>query len=288
LKAHYPLEYMTATINNFGGYYRTEIYVHEARRFGAEIHAPSVNEGAYECLLRGKTLILGFNLVTGIEAALVLRIFEERHRAGKFRDFEDFVRRVNLPLEQTSLLIRIGALRDFPEKRKEMLWKAHFHHHKNPQRERHIELFEVRSRHFELPDLEESEQEAYFEQMELLGFPLCNPFALLRDPVPQAHLRAREVPKSLGRVVEMYGYLVAIKQSKTSKGELMNFGTFIDYDGDTIDTVHFPESVRRFPFHGKGIYHLRGIVMEEFSYYCLEVGYMQKLPFQQDMRYMEL
>ena len=68
----------------------------------------------------------------------------------------------------------------------------------------------------------------------------------------------------------------------------MNFGTFIDYDGDTIDTVHFPESVRRFPFHGKGIYHLRGIVMEEFSYYCLEVGYMQKLPFQQDIRYMEL
>ena len=44
LKAHYPLEYMTATINNFGGYYRTEIYVHEARRFGALIEAPSINE----------------------------------------------------------------------------------------------------------------------------------------------------------------------------------------------------------------------------------------------------
>jgi DNA polymerase-3 subunit alpha len=110
LKAHYPLEYMTATINNFGGYYRTEIYVHEARRFGAEIDAPSVNQGSYECVLSGKTLILGFNLVAGIEASLVLKIFEERDRAGKFRDFEDFVRRVHVPLEQTSLLIRIGAL----------------------------------------------------------------------------------------------------------------------------------------------------------------------------------
>ena len=31
LKAHFPLEYMVATINNGGGFYRTELYVHEAR-----------------------------------------------------------------------------------------------------------------------------------------------------------------------------------------------------------------------------------------------------------------
>jgi DNA polymerase-3 subunit alpha len=288
LKAHYPLEYMTATINNFGGYYRTEIYVHEARRFGAEIEAPSVNHGSYECVLSGNTLILGFNLVAGIEASLVLKIFEERDRAGEFRDFEDFVRRVHVPLEQTSLLIRIGALRDFPEKRKELLWKAHFHHHKNPQRDRSIELFEVRSRHFELPDLEEQEEEASFEQMELMGFPLCNPFRLLQSVLPAQHVKAVEMESLLGMTVELFGYLVAIKQSKTAKGALMNFGTFIDVNGDTIDTVHFPESVRRFPFHGKGIYHLRGVVTEEFSYYCLQVGWMQKLPFQQDVRYMEL
>jgi hypothetical protein len=30
------------------------------------------------------------------------------------------------------------------------------------------------------------------------------------------------------------------------------------------------------------------VVTEEFSYYCLQVGWMQKLPFQQDVRYMEL
>ena len=30
LKAYYPREYMVATINNYGGFYRTELYVHEA------------------------------------------------------------------------------------------------------------------------------------------------------------------------------------------------------------------------------------------------------------------
>ena len=37
IKAYYPLEYMVATINNGGGFYRTELYVHEARMHGAEI-----------------------------------------------------------------------------------------------------------------------------------------------------------------------------------------------------------------------------------------------------------
>ena len=31
LKTYYPLEFMVAVINNFGGFYRTEFYVHEAR-----------------------------------------------------------------------------------------------------------------------------------------------------------------------------------------------------------------------------------------------------------------
>src|SRR5690554_3967497 len=42
LKAYFPLEYMVATINNFGGYYTTEFYIHEARRLGAKIEPPCI------------------------------------------------------------------------------------------------------------------------------------------------------------------------------------------------------------------------------------------------------
>jgi DNA polymerase-3 subunit alpha/error-prone DNA polymerase len=31
LKVHYPVEFMVAVINNQGGFYRTEVYVHEAK-----------------------------------------------------------------------------------------------------------------------------------------------------------------------------------------------------------------------------------------------------------------
>ncbi len=40
LKVYYPLEFMTAVINNFGGFYRTWVYFNEARRWGATINLP--------------------------------------------------------------------------------------------------------------------------------------------------------------------------------------------------------------------------------------------------------
>ncbi|MBM3160186.1 MAG: DNA polymerase III subunit alpha [Bacteroidetes bacterium] len=287
LKAYYPLEYMTATINNFGGYYRTEIYVHEARRFGAKIEAPSVNFGAFECTLIGQRLIIGFNLVAGIEVRLIQQLMEERGRRGVFLDFDDLMRRLVIPLEQLSLMIRIGALRDFPESRKELLWKAHFYHHSIVKKPKLPELFAVTEKQFKLPVLDEQLHEQAFEQLELLGFPLCNPFDLLAYPLP-SHTLASEMPNKFSAVVEMYGYLVTIKNSKTASGTVMNFGTLIDKNGDTIDSVHFPESVRKYPFFGKGVYFLKGRITEEFGYYCLEVGEMRKIPFKEDVRFEEL
>jgi DNA polymerase-3 subunit alpha len=279
---------MTAVINNFGGYYRTEVYVHEARKWGAEIEAPSINEGSYSCILKGKRLILGFNLVAGIEDELIIKLFEERNKNGKFQDFEDLMKRFSIPLEQLAIIIRIGALRDFQESRKELLWKAHFFHHHHQSKPTELELFDVKPVSFELPKLEESKFELIFDQMELLGFPLCNPFELLKDEIPKKHLKASEIKNCLGTIVETYAYLVSIKQSKTAQGQTMSFGTFLDIEGETLDTVHFPESLRKFPFVGKGIYYLKGFVSEEFGFYTLEVGQMKKLRFIEDVRFEEV
>ena len=88
------------------------------------------------------------------------------------------------------------------------------------------------------------------------------------------HILAHEFPVFLGQRIETFGYLSAVKKSHTSKGEVMFFGTFIDVHGGTIDTVHFPESGRKFPFRGRGVYQLKGIITEEFGFYTIEVGEM--------------
>jgi DNA-directed DNA polymerase III PolC len=286
LKAHYPLEYMTACINNFGGYYRTEVYVHEARTWGAIILAPSINEGDYVCTLKGKELILGFILVNGIEGKLIVKIIEERRKNGVFKNFDDLMKRCIIPLEQLSLIIRIGGLRDFPESRKELLWKAHLFHNKVKDKQHVPVLFETERRNFSIPQLTEQELELAFEQMELLGFPLCNPFLLLAQKTTP-NCAARSIHQHHGKKILTYGYLIALKRSRTNKGEDMFFGTFIDQHGDLIDTVHFPEFARKYPFYGKGIYELHGVVTEEFGYHTVEVGMMIKLAFMEDIRFSE-
>jgi DNA polymerase-3 subunit alpha len=223
-------------------------------------------------------------LVDSIEAKVVSIILKERYANGVFKDFDDLIKRAEIPLEQLILLIRISALRTFTEKKKNLLWKAYQYHQKEPVKRQRLTLFEEKTVQYSLPLLEEDELESAFEEMELLGFPLRNPFDLIAKTT-DAPIFSDCIQGYLGQRIETLGYLVAIKKSITNRGEAMFFGTFIDVNGKTLDTVHFPESGRKYPFRGKGIYRLKGIVTEEFGFYTLEVGEMDRISMVQDVRY---
>ncbi|MCO6486010.1 MAG: DNA polymerase III subunit alpha [Saprospiraceae bacterium] len=123
LKAWYPLEFMVAVINNFGGFYRTEIYVHEARMQGARIHPPCVNRSRWLTSIRGEDVYLGFVHLQGLERQLALDFITERERGGPFRDLADFCRRVPADPSQLDLLIRISAFRFTGQSKYELLWE---------------------------------------------------------------------------------------------------------------------------------------------------------------------
>ena len=61
----------------------------------------------------------------------------------------------------------------------------------------------------------------------------------------------------------------------------MSFGTFIDPQLNWIDTVHFPDSFRKYPLQGQGFYRITGKVVEDFGAYSLEVSHMQKLGYKE-------
>ena len=123
LKTHYPLEFMVGVINNFGGFYSTEFYVHEARMAGAVIHAPCVNESSYLTDLKGRELYLGFVHVKGLQQQLAHRLVHQRAADGPFRDLEDFVRRVRVGPGQLDLLIRVGAFRSSGREKAELFYE---------------------------------------------------------------------------------------------------------------------------------------------------------------------
>ena len=59
----------------------------------------------------------------------------------------------------------------------------------------------------------------------------------------------------------------------------MCFGTFLDRQGQWIDTTHFPQVLQQYPFTGRGCYLITGKVVEEFGFYSLDVTEMKRLEF---------
>jgi DNA-directed DNA polymerase III PolC len=285
LKTYHPLEFMTAVINNFGGFYSTEQYVHEARMCGARIEAPCVNHSMYITHIYGETIYIGLIHLSNLERKLALAIVDERLTNGDYRSLKDFVNRVDISKEQLEILIRIGAFRWSGLNKYELMWEKNAVH--NPLI-KHVYagemLFDVEREDYTLPILTETEHEQAFDEIELLGFPLCSPFDLLQTSF-RGDITAREMTANLGRTVRMVGYYVCRKWVTTIKGDIMNFGTLTDVNGEFFDTVHFPPSLAAYPFKGKGVYIILGKVVEDFGFPSLEVGKMEKLPWVKDGRY---
>ena len=114
------------------------------------------------------------------------------------------------------------------------------------------------------------------DEIELLGFPLSSPFDLLKEPVSGA-LLAADLPRHIGRIVTLVGYLVTYKYTSTIKKETMVFGTFLDSAGRFFDTTHFPKTAQQFPLRGRGCYRITGRVDEEFGFCSITVYSLDKL-----------
>ena len=277
LKAHYPLEFMVGVINNFGGFYKTEFYFHEARMSGAEVAAPCVNHSEYYTNILGRTIYIGFVHLKSLATKLAVKIVAERQANGPYSCLDNFIRRVSIGLEQLRILIRIGAFRITGKSKKALLWEGHLYFGANKNVQYETGLFDAPLSGYTLPQLENFPLEDAYDEMELLGFPLCEPFKMLASE-DLGDTVACELMAKLHQNIHIVGYLVTRKNTTAKGGKPMHFGTFYDYKGQVFDTTHFPNEAKRYPFRGKGFYRIRGKVVEDFGYPMIEVAYMEKLP----------
>lgn len=284
LKAYFPFEYMVAILNNGGGFYSKEVYIHEAKMLGAKVHTPDINHSYAHHYISGKDIYLGFGVIKDLEDQTIEDILKARGESH-FIDLGDFLDRVSISVEQISILIRINAFRFTGQPKRKLLWEARFMLNRSTKKSMdQLPLFKSEQRKIELPELEANTLEDVFDQIELIGFPLESPFILLKEKMQDTVLN-REMHKYKNKTIKMLGYLIALKNTSTSNGQRMNFGTFIDEAGQFIDTVHFPNTAKTYPFRGKGIYQLQGKVVEEFGFLTLEVDQMRKMDYVEDPRY---
>ena len=201
LKAHYPLEFMVAVINNFGGFYNTRVYVNEAKISGANILLPCINKGHYLTSIDGKDIYLGFVHIKSLEASIGRQIENERNRGGVYLGLEDFVKRMDIGIEQLVILIRIDSFRFTGRDKRQLLWEAHLLKNAQNLNSKNEELFSSPQKKFQLPTLVYNKIEDAYDELQLLGFPVSMSYFELLKTSYLGECTAVELMKNVGKEI---------------------------------------------------------------------------------------
>src|SRR3954462_9907886 len=96
LKANYPAEYMAAFLTSAGDDKdKRPIYLAECRRMGIKVLPPDVNESAADFTPVGTDIRFGLASIRHVGHNVVEGIVRAREEQGAFKDFSDFLRKVD-------------------------------------------------------------------------------------------------------------------------------------------------------------------------------------------------
>lgn len=127
LKAHYPVEFMTALLNTAASDVdRIDFFVREANDLGIEVLPPDINESGegFTVTSDGKDIRFGLLAIKNMGQNIVKAIIEERTNGGNFKDIADMLSRVNhrdLNKKSIEALVKCGALELIGPKREIVL-----------------------------------------------------------------------------------------------------------------------------------------------------------------------
>lgn len=276
LKCYFPIEFMVAVLNNGGGFYSAAHYIHEAKMQGATIELPCINTSDHPNRVKGKAIYLGFGYLRNLEKLVIQRCISERQLHGGYTSLDNFIDRVTISIEQLTILIRIGCFRFTKKSKSELLWQAIFKLNANKAIQAQPKLFKPKHKHFKLPELKSNVVENAFDELELLGFPLCGYFSLI-DEFISHDITAKQMLHHVGEEVIMYGDLVNSRYNKTAQGKLMRLSTFIDTQGHYFDAVHFSDTVHQYPINGLGVYKCLGRITERYKFCSMIISKSRKV-----------
>jgi len=121
LKANYPVEFMAAllTVERRDSDKVAE-YASDARKMGVNVLPPDINKSAPDFRVEGKDIYFGLYAIKGLGEGAVLKILEERQKAGNFKSLADFCSRLGNKVcnrKAMESLIKSGAFDAFGERR---------------------------------------------------------------------------------------------------------------------------------------------------------------------------
>ena len=122
LKANYPVQFMAAVLTaELGNAEKVSHFIDEAQAMGITVLGPDVNESRANFTPVGDKIRFGLAGIKGVGEGAALKIIEECEANGPFKDFDDFVARVDAKAANKRVLehlVKTGAFDFSSEPRK--------------------------------------------------------------------------------------------------------------------------------------------------------------------------
>ncbi len=263
-KANYPTEFMASLLtSDADDIDRVAIEVEETKKMGIEVLPPDVNESylkftaVAESLSTDKPRIrFGLLAIKNLGEGISQAILTERKQNGPYKDFEDFLTRVqSKDLNKKSLesLAKSGALDTLVRNRNQVLGNIEkilqfVHETQKEQSSSQASLFGALTTATspslnldEVNDLDSRQKLAW--EKEFLGLYISDhPYKVFYNELADRTTLLRELPERLRQrqtAVRVGGTIDTLKKIYTRSGEAMLFGKLADTSG-AVEIIIFP------------------------------------------------
>jgi DNA polymerase-3 subunit alpha/error-prone DNA polymerase len=260
LKAHFPLGFWTAVLNNNQGMYPRRVYVEAAKRAGLRLLLPCANRSQVPFAIEpgaANAIRTGLGAIASLDEELQAAVVTERTARGPYRDLADFRRRLRPGPETLALLIRAGAFDFTGRARPALFLEADLHEPDAP-----VELF-APAPDWSPPDYGDGRR--LRDEWEALGFITGPPLmSLFRPGLPRGLRTSRDFARHAGRTVRVAGLVATARDVLTREGQTMKFVTLEDEWG-LVEVTLFPGTCPPVTHLELGPYLASGVVEEQYG-----------------------
>ncbi len=261
LKTHYTIEYMTALLSaSKNETEKVAFYIADCRSLGINVLPPDINASGWDftiedCEGKCSEIRFGLGAIKNVGQGPVETILAVRNEGGRFKDLNDFARRVDLravgrrPLES---MIKVGALDSFGSRGAllqalDQIISVSGSHFKAAQSGQMTFFGSIQGveEHIVLPMVADIDRREKLDwEKELIGLyvsdhPLSPYVAYMTDAVTHSSAQLKEAsPKEK---VTVAGMITKFRTHTTKDGNAMGFATIEDVQG-FIELVIFPRA----------------------------------------------
>ncbi len=255
LKAHYPMEFMAASLTSeVQNPDKMVKYIGECREMGIGVLPPDINESYKHFTVSKEQIRFGLTGVKNVGDAAVDAILLEREEKGSFKSLFDFCKRVDLRKVNRRViesLIKCGAFDFAKVHRSQMLAALEDFLERSQSVQRKKEDVQMNMWMPVLRDTEEGYPEVdEFPEDQLVGFEKETiGFYISRHPLGRFQEEIKKYTKedtsTLGRLphgveIKICGLVSGLKEIMTKKGDRMAFLNLEDIKG-FVEVILFPE-----------------------------------------------